>query len=102
MQPEVRQPLPRIYTNRRTFAIILHPDAGKTTLIEKLLLYGNAIELAGNVRARRNQRAATHLTVAYWRNQALVKSGVVLVMRVVVLFACLARQHLSVFDGPAR
>jgi len=44
---------------RRTFAIISHPDAGKTTLTEKLLLYGNAIELAGNVRARRNQRSAT-------------------------------------------
>ena len=44
---------------RRTFAIISHPDAGKTTLTEKLLLYGNAIELAGNVRAKRNQRSAT-------------------------------------------
>lgn len=44
---------------RRTFAIISHPDAGKTTLTEKLLLYGNAIHLAGNVRARRNQRSAT-------------------------------------------
>ncbi len=47
------------YTNRRTFAIISHPDAGKTTLTEKLLLYGNAIELAGNVRARHNQRTTT-------------------------------------------
>jgi peptide chain release factor 3 len=45
--------------NRRTFAIISHPDAGKTTLTEKLLLYGNAIDLAGNVRARRNQRNTT-------------------------------------------
>jgi peptide chain release factor 3 len=44
------------YGNRRTFAIISHPDAGKTTLTEKMLLYGNAIELAGNVRARQNQR----------------------------------------------
>jgi peptide chain release factor 3 len=50
---------PETHTNRRTFAIISHPDAGKTTLTEKLLLYGNAIELAGNVRARRNQRATT-------------------------------------------
>jgi peptide chain release factor 3 len=47
------------YKNRRTFAIISHPDAGKTTLTEKLLLYGNAIELAGNVRARKNQRSTT-------------------------------------------
>ncbi|NJN80366.1 MAG: peptide chain release factor 3 [Anaerolineales bacterium] len=45
--------------SRRTFAVISHPDAGKTTLTEKLLLYGNAIELAGNVRARRHQRTTT-------------------------------------------
>jgi len=44
---------------RRTFAIISHPDAGKTTLTEKLLLYGGAIDMAGSVRARRNQRHAT-------------------------------------------
>src|SRR4029079_18091718 len=44
---------------RRTFAIISHPDAGKTTLTEKLLLYGGAIQLAGSVRARKNQRHAT-------------------------------------------
>lgn len=44
---------------RRTFAIISHPDAGKTTLTEKLLLYGGAIQLAGSVRARRNQRTTT-------------------------------------------
>lgn len=44
---------------RRNFAIISHPDAGKTTLTEKLLLYGGAIQEAGAVRARRNQRHAT-------------------------------------------
>ena len=44
---------------RRTFAIISHPDAGKTTLTEKFLLYGNAIHLAGSVTARKNQRATT-------------------------------------------
>ncbi|MBV8244805.1 MAG: peptide chain release factor 3 [Candidatus Eremiobacteraeota bacterium] len=44
---------------RRTFAIISHPDAGKTTLTEKLLLYGGAIQTAGQVSARRRQRAAT-------------------------------------------
>lgn len=49
----------KLINNRRTFAIISHPDAGKTTLTEKLLLYGNAIDLAGNVRARRNQRNTT-------------------------------------------
>ncbi|MFA5204232.1 MAG: peptide chain release factor 3 [Lentisphaeria bacterium] len=44
---------------RRTFAIISHPDAGKTTLTEKLLLYGGALHLAGSVRARKNQRSTT-------------------------------------------
>jgi peptide chain release factor 3 len=44
---------------RRTFAIISHPDAGKTTLTEKLLLFGGSIETAGAVRGRKNQKAAT-------------------------------------------
>jgi peptide chain release factor 3 len=43
---------------RRTFAIISHPDAGKTTLTEKLLLYGGAVQLAGSVTARKTQRHA--------------------------------------------
>jgi len=46
-------------SRRRTFAIISHPDAGKTTLTEKLLLYGGAIHLAGSVKARRAARHAT-------------------------------------------
>jgi peptide chain release factor 3 len=49
----------REIARRRTFAIISHPDAGKTTLTEKFLLYGNAIHLAGAVTARKNQRATT-------------------------------------------
>lgn len=44
---------------RRTFAIIAHPDAGKTTLTEKLLLYGGAIQLAGAVKARKEGKTAT-------------------------------------------
>lgn len=44
---------------RRTFAIISHPDAGKTTLTEKLLLYGGAIHMAGSVKARKTARHAT-------------------------------------------
>lgn len=44
---------------RRTFAIISHPDAGKTTLTEKLLLFGGAIKLAGTVKGRKAQRHAT-------------------------------------------
>jgi peptide chain release factor 3 len=51
--------LSREVARRRTFAIISHPDAGKTTLTEKLLLYGGAIHLAGSVRARRAARHAT-------------------------------------------
>jgi len=51
--------LEREVARRRTFAIISHPDAGKTTLTEKLLLYGGAIHLAGSVKARRARRHAT-------------------------------------------
>jgi len=43
---------------RRTFAIISHPDAGKTTLTEKLLLFGGAIQMAGTVKGRKAQRHA--------------------------------------------
>ncbi|PZV11216.1 MAG: peptide chain release factor 3 [Pseudanabaena sp.] len=53
------QELEREVERRRTFAIISHPDAGKTTLTEKLLLYGGAIHLAGAVKARAAQRHAT-------------------------------------------
>jgi len=51
--------LRREIARRRTFAIIAHPDAGKTTLTEKLLLYGGAIQLAGAVKARRAKHAAS-------------------------------------------
>ena len=50
--------LSREVRRRRTFAIISHPDAGKTTLTEKLLLYAGAVHLAGAVRARRSHRHA--------------------------------------------
>lgn len=46
-------------SKRRTFAIISHPDAGKTTMTEKLLLFGNAIKVAGTVKARKATRHAT-------------------------------------------
>src|SRR6266851_1959756 len=55
-----RSPLASEVARRRTFAIISHPDAGKTTLTEKLLLFGGAINLAGQVKAkgeRRNTRS---------------------------------------------
>ena len=51
--------LVREVSRRRTFAIISHPDAGKTTLTEKLLLFGGAIQLAGTVKARKSGRHAT-------------------------------------------
>jgi peptide chain release factor 3 len=51
--------LAKAVAQRRNFAIISHPDAGKTTLTEKLLLYGGAIHEAGAVKARRDQRKAT-------------------------------------------
>ncbi len=51
--------LARDVARRRTFAIISHPDAGKTTLTEKLLLFGGAIQLAGTVKARKSARHAT-------------------------------------------
>lgn len=63
---------------RRTFAIISHPDAGKTTLTEKLLLYGNAIELAGNVRAKRNQRSTTSDWMAMERERGISISSTIL------------------------
>jgi peptide chain release factor 3 len=51
-----RSPLGVEVERRRTFAIISHPDAGKTTLTEKLLLFGGAIQLAGQVKAKRDRR----------------------------------------------
>ncbi len=49
---------PANIARRRTFAIISHPDAGKTTLTEKLLLHGGAIQFAGAVKARGEARRA--------------------------------------------
>jgi peptide chain release factor 3 len=57
--PEVLEQLHREVARQCTFAIISHPDAGTSTLTEKLLLYTSALELAGAVRACRNQRHAT-------------------------------------------
>ncbi len=55
--PKVAGKLKQEIERRRTFAIISHPDAGKTTLTEKLLLFGGAIQLAGQVRAKKNQQS---------------------------------------------
>lgn len=59
MSPETQTELQLEVERRRNFAIISHPDAGKTTLTEKLLLYGGAIHEAGAVKVRRSQRHAT-------------------------------------------
>ncbi|AFY47294.1 peptide chain release factor 3 [Nostoc sp. PCC 7524] len=59
MSTELQTELGQAVELRRNFAIISHPDAGKTTLTEKLLLYGGAIHEAGAVKARRAQRKAT-------------------------------------------
>ena len=50
--------MPSSHETRRTFAIISHPDAGKTTLTEKLLYFGGAIRMAGQVKARGEKRRA--------------------------------------------
>src|SRR5438552_19162320 len=63
---------------RRTFAIISHPDAGKTTLTEKLLLYGGAVQLAGSVTARKNQRATSSDWMELERKRGISISSTVL------------------------
>src|SRR5258706_15199785 len=63
---------------RRTFAIISHPDAGKTTLTEKFLLYGGAVHLAGSVTARKNQRATTSDWMELERQRGISVSSTVL------------------------
>ena len=70
IQEEVRR--------RRTFAIISHPDAGKTTLTEKLLLYGGAIHVAGQVSARKRQRQAASDWMALERERGISITSTVL------------------------
>ena len=54
-----KQNIDKEVAKRRTFAIISHPDAGKTTITEKLLLYGGAIQMAGMVKAKKSKKFAT-------------------------------------------
>lgn len=65
-------------SRRRTFAIISHPDAGKTTLTEKFLLYGGAVQLAGSVTARKHQRATTSDWMELERQRGISVSSTVL------------------------
>lgn len=69
---------PTEMNRRRTFAIISHPDAGKTTLTEKLLLYGGAVQLAGSVTARKNQRSTTSDWMELERKRGISVSSTVL------------------------
>ena len=64
-------PLASEVARRRTFAIISHPDAGKTTLTEKLLLFGGAIKLAGQVKAKRDRRATRSDWMAIERERGI-------------------------------
>ncbi len=63
--------LAREISRRRTFAIISHPDAGKTTLTEKLLFFGGAIQLAGQVRAKKDQRSTRSDWMAIERSRGI-------------------------------
>ena len=72
------QPIEQEIARRRTFAIISHPDAGKTTLTEKFLLYGGAVQLAGSVTARKNQRATTSDWMELERQRGISVSSTVL------------------------
>ncbi len=67
LEPRLQEEVAR----RRTFAIIAHPDAGKTTLTEKLLLYGGAIRMAGSVKQRRDERHATSDWMAMERERGI-------------------------------
>ncbi len=65
-------------SRRRTFAIISHPDAGKTTLTEKFLLYGGALNLAGGVRDRKSQRSTASDWMELERKRGISVSSTVL------------------------
>src|SRR5437868_1869522 len=85
--------LARETERRRTFAIISHPDAGKTTLTEKLLLYGGAIHLAGSVKQRRRERATTSDWMAMERERGISISTSVLQFSY-------RDHHLNLLDTP--
>jgi peptide chain release factor 3 len=90
---ESNQRLLREVARRRTFAIISHPDAGKTTLTEKLLLYGGAIHLAGSVKQRRRERATTSDWMAIERERGISISTSVLQF-------IYRDHHLNLLDTP--
>ena len=78
---------------RRTFAIISHPDAGKTTLTEKLLLYGGALHIAGSVRSRGAGRQTTSDWMDIERQRGISVSSSVLQFEY-------AGRHMNLLDTP--
>ena len=80
MEPEslLAKEIAREVDRRRTFAIISHPDAGKTTLTEKLLLFGGAIQMAGAVKARKAARHARSDFLAIERERGISVSSSVM------------------------
>ena len=91
--PPDQDALEREVERRRTFAIISHPDAGKTTLTEKLLLYAGAIDLAGAVRGRKTQRHA----VSDW--MAMEQQRGISISAAALEFECDGR-HVTLLDTP--
>ncbi len=89
MDEQLKQEINR----RRTFAIISHPDAGKTTLTEKLLLYGGALDLAGSVTAKKKQRE----TASDWME--LEKKRGISISSTVLQFNY-GDYHLNLLDTP--
>jgi peptide chain release factor 3 len=79
--------------NRRTFAIISHPDAGKTTLTEKLLLYGGALHIAGSVRAKGGGRHTTSDWMEIEKQRGISVSSSVLQFDY-------AGRHMNLLDTP--
>ncbi len=78
---------------RRTFGIISHPDAGKTTLTEKLLLFGGAIQLAGTVKARKASRHATSDWMAMERERGIS-------VTTSVMHFCYDDKEINLLDTP--
>ncbi|MBE9164720.1 MULTISPECIES: peptide chain release factor 3 [Microcoleaceae] len=93
MTTELETELLTAVERRRNFAIISHPDAGKTTLTEKLLLYGGAIHEAGSVKARRAQRHATSDWMAMEQQRGISITSTVLQFEY-------KNYHINLLDTP--
>src|SRR3546814_8284150 len=89
---------------RRTFAIISHPDAGKTTLTEKLLLFAGAIQIAGSVKARKASRHASSdwMEIEKQRGISVASSGMQMEYRGCVLTLLDTQAHQDFTEDPSR